>query len=129
MSRSLPVFGVLLAVAGCNAEQPGNVAEVAKHVGTYRAVGEGGDGALLEGTVRIVEGCFLVQQDTGGRYLPFFPEGEVRWSNGGLNYNGEDYGDGDAIALGGGASGKLEPLPANCGAQTGLSRWTVAQAS
>lgn len=123
------LFGAVLACfagAGCGGE-PSSDPEAAEHVGTYRAVGEGGDAALLEGTVRLIDGCFVVEQDPGGRYLPFFPEDEVTWSDAGLRYGGNTYGEGDVIALGGGASGTLAPMPERCGAVANMTRWTVTQ--
>jgi hypothetical protein len=131
MSSVLPVLLgsalACLAGTGCTADGSENAAAVAEHVATYEPSGDGGDGALLEGTVLVVDGCLVVKQDVGGRYLPFFPAGEVEWSDGSLRYGGRSYWDGDAIALGGGASGASKPMPASCGELADLTRWMVAQ--
>ncbi len=121
----------MLAVAcgGCGWGPSASADQVADHVGTYEAFGEGGNSALLEGVVRVVGGCFLVETDLGERYLPYFPEDEVEWSDEGLRYAGRTYREGDAVALGGAVSGpSSRPLPARCGELAGAPRWTVAQA-
>ncbi|WP_134767805.1 hypothetical protein [Nocardioides sp. 1609] len=120
-----------LVVAGCGTDKPDSTesAALAEHVGTYQAFGEGGNGALLEGTVRVVDGCLTVVRGDGEAYLPFFPDDEVRWNGGRLDYLGETFGDGDAIALGGGVSGIVEgaTVPENCDVKPRLTPWTVAQ--
>ena len=127
MLLSVVASTCISGATACGAEDSSRADEAAKHVGTYRASGEGGDGALLEGTVRIVDGCFLVEDKGGPRYLPYFPDDEVRRNGEGLEYSGASYGDGAAIALGGGVSGSPEPMPANCSGLNGLVRWTVGQ--
>lgn len=93
-----------------------------------RATGEGGDGALLEGTVRLEDGCFLVEASTGERFLTYFPEDEVEWSDEGLRYGGSTYGSGDSIALGGGIASDSRPVPSDCRERSEtLTQWTVAQ--
>ena len=121
-----------LMLAGCGSDEPDSTksAVAAEHVGTYQATGTGGDGALLEGTARLVDDCFTVEQEgVRTRFLPFFPDDEVDWRDGRLDYDGRTYGDGDPIALGGGASGIVEgaAIPANCDEFSGLPPWTVAQ--
>lgn len=66
------------AGAGCSA---GTSEDVSGHVGTYKATGEGGNGALLEGTVRLNDGCFFVEASTGERFLVYFPGDQVDWSD------------------------------------------------
>ena len=114
------------SAAGCSASESGNAS---RHVGTYDSYGEGGDAALLEGTVRLVDGCLFVEQrDVGERYLVYFPDREVEWSDDGLRYAGSTYGAGDAIALGGGASGVPQPVPSDCRQRfETLPQWTVAR--
>ncbi len=119
-----------LTVVGCGSGRPNasEAAALAEHVGTYQASADGGDGALLEGTVRVVGGCLTVRQgDAGDAFLPLFPDDEVRWSRGRLDYDGQSYSDGDAIALTGGSSGWLDEvvIPKSCDA-TALTPWTVA---
>lgn len=120
----------LLAVigAGCSADAAD---EAVRHVGTYEAIGQGGDWALLEGTVRLVDGCLLVEQDDlGERYLVYFPDDEVAWSRDGLVYAESTYGAGDGIALAGGVAADYRPVPADCRERfAGLTQWIVAQSS
>jgi hypothetical protein len=113
------------AGAGCSA---GTTEETSGHVGTYAATGEGGDGALLEGTARINDGCFFVEASTGERFLVYFPDDEVEWSDEGLRYDGSTFGAGDSIALGGAVSSASRPVPSDCRVRfEALSQWTVAQ--
>jgi hypothetical protein len=121
---------VLLVVAGCGPDRPDAIEAkaLAEHVVTYKATVDGGDNALLEGTVQVVDGCFIVTQEgLQSAYLPLFPDDEVRWVDGRLEYNGEAYSDGDTIALPGGLSGRPDEavVPESCAA-TGLTPWTVA---
>lgn len=111
--------------AGCSARKSD---EVLRHVGTYEAAGEGGDGALLAGTVQIVEGCFFIEVSTGKRFLVHFPRDEVEWRDEGLRYAGSTYGAGDNIALGGGVSSDSRSVPWDCRDGHGaLPQWIVAQ--
>jgi hypothetical protein len=113
------------AGAGCSEEKS---YEVSRHVGIYEATGEGGDAALLEGTVQLDDGCFFVEASTGERFLVYFPEDEVEWSDEGLRYAGSPYGTGDSIALGGGGSSDSLPVPSECRERfAALRQWTVAQ--
>ena len=120
---TLALFGA--AGAGCSA---GASEAASGHVGTYEATGEGGDGALLEGTARLNNGCFFVVASTGERFLVYFPDDEVEWSEEGLRYGGSTYGTGDSIALGGGVSSASRPVPSDCRERfESLPQWTVAQ--
>jgi hypothetical protein len=115
---------VCAAGSGCSAEASD---EASRHVGTYEATGEGGDGALLEGTVQLDDGCFFVETNAGERFLVYFPEDEVEWSDEGLHYADSTYSNGDSIALGGGSSGS-RPVPSECREGfKALPQWTVAQ--
>lgn len=127
--RRLPatVSLALLCAAGaaCSA---GTSDEIADHVGTYEPTGEGGDGALLEGTVRLEDGCLYVEASTGERFLAYFPEDEVEWSDRGLRFGGSTYGSGDSIALSGGTSSATRPVPPDCRERfEALTQWTAAQ--
>lgn len=121
-----------LSLAGCSSDEPDSreSAALAEHVGTYEATGDGGAAALLEGAVRLLDGCFTVEQ-RGVRdgFLPLFPDDEVAWSDGRLDYDGKTYGEGDAIALGGGETGNVEgaTIPDDCTTASGLTPWTVTQ--
>lgn len=128
MRRVPATFTVALLCAvgsGCSTGEPD---EVSRHVGTYEAAGEGGDGALLEGTVQLVDGCFFVEVSTGERFLVYLPEDEVEWSDERLRYASSTYGAGDSIALGGGVSSASRPVPSDCRERfEALPQWTVAQ--
>ena len=97
--------------AGCSA---GTSDDAPRHVGTYRATGEGGDGAMLEGTVRLDDGCFIVETSAAERFLVYFPENEVEWSKEGLQYADSTYSNSDSIALAGGGVVASRPVPPDC---------------
>ena len=128
MHVQAPVTLALLVTlgAGCSGDGQG---DASRHVGTYEAFGEGGNGALLEGTVQVVDGCFFVEASTGERVLVYFPEDEVEWTDGALRYADSTYRAGDSIALGGGsAAGAFRPLPSDCrGGFDDSPQWIVAQ--
>ncbi|MFB8146003.1 hypothetical protein ACFC1W_04580 [Microbacterium sp. NPDC056003] len=65
---------------------------------------EAGMDALLEGVLRTDDGCVRVEHE-GGTAVPTFPAGDASWSGNTLTWRGDDYTDGDAIALGGGFMG------------------------
>ena len=65
---------------------------------------EAGMDALLEGVLRTDDGCVRVEHE-GGTAVPTFPAGDASWSGDTLTWRGDDYADGDAIALGGGFMG------------------------
>ncbi|MBE7699858.1 hypothetical protein H9623_05975 [Oerskovia sp. Sa1BUA8] len=95
----------------------------------YRTVGTGGDAALLEGVVRIVDGCLYVDGQEGtGRYFPYFPVTDTAWEDDTLVWDGGRYVDGDPISLGGGEIGPGgltdAVAPAGCDDSQG---WIVAQ--
>ena len=60
--------------------------------------------ALLEGTLRNEGGCVRIEAD-GSVAVPSFPVGDASWTGDTLTWRGEDYVDGDSIALGGGFMG------------------------
>ena len=122
---TVPLSLLCAASASCTADTSD---EVSRHVGTYEATGEGGDGALLEGTVQLDDGCFLVEATDGERVVVYFPEDEVEWREDGLKYAGSTYRTGDSIALGGGGSSASWPVPVDCRDRfEGAPQWAVAQ--
>ena len=127
--RRIPASAALAIVCtsgiGCSAETSD---EAPRHVGTYKATGEGGDGALLEGTVRLDDGCFIVETSAAERFLVYFPDDEVGWSEEGLHHGGSTYSNGDSIAVGGGGVDSSRPVPPDCRERfEGLRQWTVTQ--
>ena len=125
-TRWLAAVVVLLAVAGCSDQ-----AASTDGVATYRPTGHGGDGALLVGTLRLVDGCFYVERVPGPRILPVFPEGSVATEGDLLSYDGTDRASGDEISLPGGAvpaSSAVDEgttVPEACDA--GSTVWIVSQ--
>lgn len=65
---------------------------------------DAGMDALLEGTLRVVDGCVTVESADAASVVPVFPVGDATWSDDTLTRRGETYRSGDAIALGGGFS-------------------------
>ncbi|MBO0982070.1 dihydrolipoamide dehydrogenase [Microbacterium sp. SD291] len=58
--------------------------------------------ALFEGTLRVTDGCVTVEPADGDAVTPVFPESDASWDDGTLTWKGDEYRDGDRIALGGG---------------------------
>lgn len=95
----------------------------------YRNVGTGGNDALLEGVVSIVDGCLYVDgPEEVGRYVPYFPVTDTTWEEDALVWNGGRYIDGDRISLAGGerGSGGLTDAVAPEGCDDSQA-WVVAQ--
>lgn len=80
---------------------------------TYPAA-EAGMDALLEGRLIISDRCVWVRGE-GMRSVPVFPEGDAELAGGVLTWRGDDYVDGDTIALGGGYLPSGGTIPAGCG--------------
>ena len=106
MSRTTR-FGVVvlastLALVGCAATPLPSSGPVA----VYPAPDYGMD-ALLDGTVRLNDGCLVVEGGEGTTAVPVFPSDDVTWDEDSklLTWRGETYSDGDAISLGGGFVG------------------------
>lgn len=100
-------------------------------VPTYEPRGDGGDAALLDGTLVLAGGCFYVMPADGKRVLAVFPVDEVETDGNTLTYSDVEYVDGDPISVGGGAlSGGSEVraeavMPESCDSDGSL--WLVAQ--
>jgi hypothetical protein len=58
--------------------------------------------AALQGTLRLVDGCVVVEGTDGSFTVPIFPSGEASWRDGVLAWDGEEYSDGDTLFAGGG---------------------------
>lgn len=72
-------------------------------VATYAAAGEGGDGAVLEGTLVLENGCTYVDGAGGNRWLPIFVD-VVTGDGEALTYGTETLEYGDEVSLTGGES-------------------------
>ncbi|MBO0595592.1 hypothetical protein I2485_06340 [Nesterenkonia sp. E16_7] len=87
-----------------------------------------GPEALLEGAVAQIDGCFYIESPTveGRLSIPVFPAHEIgETSDGdGFAFLGEDYSEGDTIAVGGAMSGAtMHELPEEC--DQDVPQWTV----
>jgi len=94
-------------IVGACGSDPAAVAGVA----TYEPNGEGGEGALLGGTLRDLGECLYIEPADGTRFLPVFPDGSVTTSPRSLTHHRRDYSPGDAMALGGGEVDSSAALP------------------
>ena len=132
MLRRSPFVAVAIlatALPACGASGSPASNEAGQHVGRYEPTGDDGHDGSLEGAVRVVSGCFLVE--AGDRwYVPSFPAAEVRWRDGRLRYAGDSFGAGDRILLRGGAATTAPgSWPQACASLEGLQRWTVSPGS
>lgn len=103
------VVGAAL-LAGCTAADSPDDLDVAR----YERVGEGGDGALLEGVAAELDGCLVIERgEDRGPVIPILPYGEAAPSAG------------EQVSYGGGGSGEAYgDVPASCAA-TGLDYFLV----
>ncbi|MBG6181567.1 hypothetical protein [Arthrobacter sp. CAN_A1] len=101
-------------------------------VATYTPFGEGGDAALLTGTLVLEDGCLYIEASDSSRVLAYFPDTAVSWSDDVLSFFGTDYALGQEIAVGGGESVVPGPVenqtsffaPETCESD---SQWIVSQ--
>ncbi|RKN69085.1 hypothetical protein D7252_16870 [Microbacterium sp. CGR2] len=98
------VASLTLVVASCSAA-PDPQPEP-EPLAVYSRTGYGMD-ALLEGTLRVVDGCVVVGSGESPTTIPMFPSDDAAWDaeTDELIWKGERYGDGDPISLGGGSVG------------------------
>ncbi|GAT73556.1 hypothetical protein [Microbacterium hydrocarbonoxydans] len=75
--------------------------------------------ALLEGTLREVDGCVVIELADESLVVPVFPEGDAAWGVEGLTWKGDVFDDGATVHLGGGfAESDDADVPDGCGART-----------
>ena len=87
---------------------------------------DAGDSAQLAGVVAEVDGCFYIDDAEGERWVAVFPADIVAASSSGDGFtlNGEEYADGDQIAVGGSPTVELTyPVPDECDEE--LQQWQV----
>ena len=117
-----------VSIGGCG---DGDRAADVEGVATYEAYGDGGDLALLEGSLVVDADCVYVLGPDGGRLLPVFPSDEVRRTGDTVELRGDELSDGDEVSLSGGGQ---EPsaldqegyrVPDGC--DTTLPVWIVGQ--
>lgn len=63
---------------------------------------DGGDDALLDGTVQVSDSCLVIVDGLGQTWLPIFQRPRTTWDGATLTYNGGPYTNGSGIRLGGG---------------------------
>ena len=115
---ALPLLVLAVAavvLTGC-AASPASAPQVDATVATYESTGPGGDGAQLQGVLRVIEGgCVVVETESQGTITPVFPADEINDATGALfEYKGVTYYEGEQIDLGGGASQPSTNLPKAC---------------
>jgi hypothetical protein len=85
----------------------------------------GGMAALLTGTLVRHHGCTYVDDPTGQRWVPIFPEPGLAWDGDELHADGAGYRLGTQVALPG---GETEPYPRSLprGCDPSARTWLVA---
>ena len=91
-----------LALAGCSGTDGGTGVVEGGPVAYVAASGDGGDDALLEGTLHVSDTCVVIVAEFGQTLLPIFQRPRTAWDGTTLTYNGKPYTDGSSISLGGG---------------------------
>lgn len=99
---------VVLALGGCAAQAGGTGVVEGGPVAYVTPRSDGGDAALLEGTVSVTDVCLTVVDELGQRWLPVFQRPRTTWDGTTLTYGGTGYTDGSRIRLGGGGSGSTD---------------------
>jgi hypothetical protein len=94
-------------------------------VATYSAAGEGGDGALLEGTLVLDGQCTYVVDGDGTRWLPIFVD-VVRGGDEALTYGATTLRYDSEVALAGGESTVTEEDDVPGGCAPDVPAWRVA---
>jgi hypothetical protein len=108
MRRTAP-FGAILAfmmlTVGCSAAPLPQSSPLA----VYPKPDYGMD-ALLGGTLRMLDGCLVVESGESMIAVPVFPSDDAVWDEdaGVLAWRGESYRDGDVISVGGGFVGNSD---------------------
>lgn len=106
------VIGALVA-SGCSSddEHPDNQNPPPSFLAVYEPREPGsGDDSLMRGQLRLEDDCIYLDTETdNGTVILLFPDDEVMAAEEEERfiYQGEEYGDGDAIEAGGGGSGNL----------------------
>lgn len=102
---------LVLALAACSGPEGGTGIVEGGPVAYVAASSDGGDAALLEGTLKVSDSCVVIVDEFGQTLLPIFQRPRTTWDGTTLTYNGKPYTDGSSISLGGGYND--EPLDAD----------------
>ena len=117
-----------IVMSGCTGAPEPAPAPGEEPVASYVPAGEGGDSALLTGTLHVADNCLTVTDELHQTWVPVFPRNETTWTAGTLNYANSSYTPGETIELRGGAT-EVDPdpdlfIPDSC---RSIPRWVVAQ--
>jgi hypothetical protein len=103
--------GIALLLSACSTPAGGTGIVEGGPVAYVTPSNDGGDGALLEGTVQMSDSCVVIVDELGQTWLPIFQRPRTTWDGTTLTYNGRPYTDGGSISLGGGYND--QPLEAD----------------
>ncbi|MFP7697034.1 hypothetical protein [Trueperella sp. LYQ143] len=84
---------------------------ISTYAGSYQGVG---DGALLEGTLKVLDGCLIVINKDGGLTIPIFPSDDTRTENGKLISGDKIFSVGQKVSLGGGFLHMDDAVSSSC---------------
>lgn len=91
-----------LALAACSESEGGTGIVEGGPVAYVAASSDGGDDALLEGSLKVSDSCVVIVDEFGQTLLPIFQRPRTAWDGTTLTYNGKPYTEGSSISLGGG---------------------------
>lgn len=89
-----------LALAACSGPEGGTGIVEGGPVAYVAASSDGGDDALLEGTLKVSDSCVVIVDEFGQTLLPIFQRPRTERDGTTLTYNGKPYTDGSSISLG-----------------------------
>ena len=92
----------MLVLAACSGPEGGTGIVEGGPVAYGAASSDGGNDALLEGTLKVSDSCVVIVDELGQTLLPIFQRPRTTWDGTTLTYNGKPYTDGSSIRLGGG---------------------------
>ena len=102
---------IALLLSACSTPEGGTGIVEGGPVAYVTPSNDGGDSALLEGTLRVSDASVVIVDDLGQTWLPIFQRPRTTWDGTTLTYNGAPHTDGGSISLGGGFND--EPLEAD----------------
>lgn len=98
----LSAGAVIALLSACSAPAGGTGIVEGGPVAYVTPRSDGGDDALLEGTVQVSDSCVVIVDELGQTWQPIFQRPRTTWDGTTLTYNGRPYTDGSSISLGGG---------------------------
>ncbi|WP_218220643.1 hypothetical protein [Nesterenkonia sp. Act20] len=118
LGAALPLGAIfVLGLLGCGSEP--STADAPEGLVTRETDDDGGDSAMLQGTVTQLEGCFYIEDahPEGELWVAVFPSDIVAEPSAGdgFSLNGQDYNDGDQSTVGGSRAVEADyPAPEEC---------------